>query len=844
MSYRFEKNANGEQDLVIDGFEKGIATSPYKGIANLRNVTIKFYEGVAYVNYKRKSCTVQNSAGVSTGTVTISNASPAVLTLNSHGLLNTNTVTLTTTGTLPTGLSTGVTYYVVNQAANTFELSLTRGGSSINTSSAGSGVHTFTVVIGKPQYSTQSPAGIIYISDDNRTIWKQTAVNGSTFKILSGSNASTDIGGISFWMNYLFTFGAGSGSNGRIEVCGDGSGDAGVTSSNWNNTQPTATFTVTIAAASGTCTISNASPCVVTKNSHGLSANDPVRFTTSGVLPSPLDVSTIYFVSSSGLSSNDFEIATTPGGTVINTTTVGSGTYTLVPIAVFTSNGHGLDGGDRIRLSTTGALPTGLSTSIDYFVLVNNVTANTFMVSLSSNEGAAIHTSGSQSGTQTLTYLRGVWPIQSGITITVSTLPAAGDTTTTGFSYTDGGGTSRDFWNSPSGYYPLSIVTASTGGSQLVTAYFTQGSSTITWTPALNADATSASAPLLTNGGDSTVTLAHTSLIAANTGNLYWCNGPYIAALIRSLNQTVNKSDMSTFTFYANILSLPPTELTTSISEIRNLLVVTGRKTIYNWDFTSPDWNNPIPMDELITRSINILNTLYIFAGNKGNIYVSNGYSISRFNKLPDYIAGVIDPAWTIGGRMTHRQKLFFQATATNSQTGTLISSGTFSLDLDNAALNMENQNSAGLTPTGSSGVGVLIDNPSVALNYDNYYSAFGADVSYIDYNDTTLYSNNEPMVESDIIPIGTFAQSKTFSNAEFKMDQPMQSGDSITLYARASLSDSYTLVGTTTSALLSDLYSPLPFQKWQWVQFKATMSCNATAFSSSFNRLREIRIR
>lgn len=77
-----------------------------------------------------------------TSTVTITNASPGVVTWNAHGLANDDPVYFTTTGALPTGLSVRTLYYVRNQAANTFEVSATPGGASINTSSAGSGVHT------------------------------------------------------------------------------------------------------------------------------------------------------------------------------------------------------------------------------------------------------------------------------------------------------------------------------------------------------------------------------------------------------------------------------------------------------------------------------------------------------------------------------------------------------------------------------------------------------------------------------------------------------------------------------------------------------------------------------
>ena len=79
-----------------------------------------------------------------TKAVTISFASPAVFTVSSADLpANTTQIELFTTGTLPTGLSINTTYYVVNASGTTFNVSLTSGGASINTTAAGSGTHTF-----------------------------------------------------------------------------------------------------------------------------------------------------------------------------------------------------------------------------------------------------------------------------------------------------------------------------------------------------------------------------------------------------------------------------------------------------------------------------------------------------------------------------------------------------------------------------------------------------------------------------------------------------------------------------------------------------------------------------
>jgi len=82
-------------------------------------------------------------------TCTISNASPGVVTSNGHQLRSGMRIQLSTTGSLPTGLSTATTYYVKKVDDNTFELAATLNGTSIDTSSAGSGTHTVEVPTGK-----------------------------------------------------------------------------------------------------------------------------------------------------------------------------------------------------------------------------------------------------------------------------------------------------------------------------------------------------------------------------------------------------------------------------------------------------------------------------------------------------------------------------------------------------------------------------------------------------------------------------------------------------------------------------------------------------------------------
>lgn len=79
-------------------------------------------------------------------------------------------------------------------------------------------------------------------------------------------------------------------------------------------------------------------------------------------------------------------------------------TVTIASPGVVTKTSHGFTGLERIRLTTSGALPTGLSAGTEYYVIYAD--ADTFKLATSEANaaaGTAINTSGTQSGTHTYT---------------------------------------------------------------------------------------------------------------------------------------------------------------------------------------------------------------------------------------------------------------------------------------------------------------------------------------------------------------------------------------------------------------------------------------------------------
>ena len=84
---------------------------------------------------------------------------------------------------------------------------------------------------------------------------------------------------------------------------------------------------VSLAPPSNTITVTIASPGVFSWVGHGLVAGRPITFATSGALPTGLTAGTIYYVISSGLTADAFEVSATPGGTAVNTSGSQSGTH-------------------------------------------------------------------------------------------------------------------------------------------------------------------------------------------------------------------------------------------------------------------------------------------------------------------------------------------------------------------------------------------------------------------------------------------------------------------------------------------------------------------------------------
>jgi hypothetical protein len=254
-------------------------------------------------------------------TATISNASPAVITVATSPL-NDTAVRFTTTGTLPSPLTNTTTYYVVNRTATTFNVSTSIGGSAINTSTAGSGTHTVTTV----SLTSTAPTGT------NNTQIATTEFVNSIIDITNWTieeTFATQTATITVASPAVVTVAASPVDNTAVSFSTTGALPTGITPDApyyvYNSTGTTYSLSTTV-GVSQSATTPIASPGVVTVAAAPVN-DSQVIFTTTGALPTGIVAGTPYYVVNR--TATTFEVSSTVGGLSIDFTGTESGSQTV-----------------------------------------------------------------------------------------------------------------------------------------------------------------------------------------------------------------------------------------------------------------------------------------------------------------------------------------------------------------------------------------------------------------------------------------------------------------------------------------------------------------------------------
>ena len=276
---------------------------------------------------------------LSAQTCTMTIANPCVVTFATFTPAENTAVIFSTTGNLPTGLTAGLTYYVVNSGvpgATKSNIANAPGGAPITTTGSQSGTQSVALLTGITAELLNTTHQITYIDADTYSITLPTAATaydtqsgGTTvntaYEIPAGPEITTAVTGWNAggWGSGGWGVGTSSTDPLRLWSANNFGQDLvyaprGGVIYYWN-----ASIGV---VANEVASISIASPAVVTVAS-AIIDGTAIVFNTTGALPTGITAGTVYYVkNASGLT---FNLSATYGGADINTSGTQSGSIVI-----------------------------------------------------------------------------------------------------------------------------------------------------------------------------------------------------------------------------------------------------------------------------------------------------------------------------------------------------------------------------------------------------------------------------------------------------------------------------------------------------------------------------------
>lgn len=225
--------------ILLNDWSRGIGQSYLSDLKNVQCVDIFSVPGVAFPNQEMSYMGV-DLLSYTSRTFT-ANAGTDVITASAAVFQTGQAVRVSSSGTLPAGLSAGTTYYIISVSGATYKLATTinnaLAGTAVDITDAGTGTHSIIgTQMGRVKKIIQNPGSTTgnyraFALDDSGKVWTQ--VN-NLWSHLPG-NATGSGQGMEIWKSYLFVIG----DNGVISTYGSLSNVGG--SASWTATWKTAT---------------------------------------------------------------------------------------------------------------------------------------------------------------------------------------------------------------------------------------------------------------------------------------------------------------------------------------------------------------------------------------------------------------------------------------------------------------------------------------------------------------------------------------------------------------------------------------------------------------------------
>lgn len=206
--------------ILLNDWSRGIQQTYLGDLKNVQGIDVFSVPGVALANQKMDTMGVDSSSY--TGRTFTADDTTDRITVSLAVFTDGQAVTLTTTGTLPAGLSTGTTYYIIAVSDAVYKLASTLAnalaGTAVDITDTGSGTHTIVgTQMGRVKKIVQNTAETTtnyryFLIDEGGKVWVQYK---NIWSHLPGNSTGSGQG-LEIWKGYLFSVA----NSGKIDVYG------------------------------------------------------------------------------------------------------------------------------------------------------------------------------------------------------------------------------------------------------------------------------------------------------------------------------------------------------------------------------------------------------------------------------------------------------------------------------------------------------------------------------------------------------------------------------------------------------------------------------------------------
>lgn len=320
-------------------------------------------------------------------------------------------------------------------------------------------------------------------------------------------------------------------------------------------------------------------------------------------------------------------------------------------------------------------------------------------------------------------------------------------------------------------------------------------------------------------------------------------NGRYVATLQETAGSTFDPASAGTYTWTADKLDLAA-QYTIKCLEMLGLDLKIGTfvgsaptdskiADIFSWDRVSPSFTGSKTIS-IAENGVHMMKTvrgrMYIIAGLKGNVYITNGTETIRLKewKSIDFVTTAgsnLDPL--PGAIMTHNDKVYVGLGGGAGATP----HGVFSISTITGAVVME-----AIVSSGSVAAAVKIGT-LFSVSGDTYLVGW-QDATAQGYdlvgNSGLRYSSYSAYVDSPLYRVGTPSRKRSFNQVEFVLGRDLATGQGVRISYRRSLDDAFSSVLATfdfaTHGAVPAAVMDCPIADVENVQFRIELTTGSSS--------------